>query len=253
MPRAVLRTRVDAERAHWTVRLEDVAPDGRATLVTGALFNGAMRRSRTEPAPLVPGEWFDAEIPLHFTTWTFPRGHRIRLSVANAQFPMAWPSPTLLVSGLATNDPRTRLELPVVPDEFGRPVDLPPPEPREARSDARAIELPGVPTVQAFDPLTGMRGPRFDSRYGFEIRDTRVTVHERHRYGVVPADPSRASYLGEETHEIVRPGRRLRLDTAIDITSTRDSLQVRVERRLTENGREVRKRTWRETIARGIH
>jgi predicted acyl esterase len=82
-----------AGAGHWIARLSDVAPDGTVTLVTGAARNGSHRDSAREPAAIQPGQWFPLDIEMHFTSWVFPKGHRIRLAVNNAQWPMLWPSP----------------------------------------------------------------------------------------------------------------------------------------------------------------
>ncbi len=46
LPRVSLRVAADAPLADWFVRLSDVAPDGRVTMVTGAGINGAQRDSQ---------------------------------------------------------------------------------------------------------------------------------------------------------------------------------------------------------------
>ena len=61
-----------------------MAPDGTVTQVAGAAQNGAHRESAESPKALVPGETFPLEIEMHFTSWVFPKGHRIRLAVNNA-------------------------------------------------------------------------------------------------------------------------------------------------------------------------
>jgi len=85
MPRVMLNASADAPLARWFVRLSDVAPDGTVTQTSWAGFNGAHRKSAENPEPLEPGRVYPLEIELRFTSWTFPKGHRIRLSVNNAQ------------------------------------------------------------------------------------------------------------------------------------------------------------------------
>jgi predicted acyl esterase len=115
MPYAQLHVSADAPRANWFVKVSDVAPDGRVTQVAGAGFNGNHRRSARAPELLVPGEAFPLEIELHFTSWVFPKGHRIRVSVSNAQWPMMWPSPHPMTTTLAIGGENgARVLLPVV-------------------------------------------------------------------------------------------------------------------------------------------
>ena len=83
----------DAPRANRIVPRSDVAPDGTVTQVVGAGFNGTHRNSAREPEDLVPGEKFDLEIEMHFTSCVFPEGHQIRFAVNNAQWLMFWPTP----------------------------------------------------------------------------------------------------------------------------------------------------------------
>src|SRR5690606_6853948 len=114
MPQVRLRVAADAPFYQWTVRLEDVAPDGQVSLVSGAIINPSQRFSRLEPEALIPGDPTTLSASIHFTTWRFKPGHRIRLAVSNAQFPMIWPSPTPGSTSLFAGA-NTWLELPVVP------------------------------------------------------------------------------------------------------------------------------------------
>ena len=52
-------------------------------------------RCATRPLPGRPHPAVPASLPLelHVTSWVFPRGHRIRLAVSNAMWPMIWPTP----------------------------------------------------------------------------------------------------------------------------------------------------------------
>src|SRR6185295_7863444 len=78
-PKVKLRASVDAPLAHFVARLEDVHPDGRVSLVAAALLNGSQREDPQRPRALVAGEPADLAFDLHFTTWTFRPGHRVRL------------------------------------------------------------------------------------------------------------------------------------------------------------------------------
>ena len=116
LPRALLRVSADAPRANWFARISDVAPDGTVTQVAGAGFNGNHRNSARSPELLTPGEEFPLDIEMHFTSWVFPKGHRIRVAINNAQWPMLWPSPHPMTTTLAIGGADgARVVLPVVP------------------------------------------------------------------------------------------------------------------------------------------
>ena len=91
-PRALLQASATAPLADWFVRLSDVAPDGTVTQITGAGINGAQRESMTEPQALEPGKFYALDITMHLTSWVFPAGHRMRLAISNALWPMILPT-----------------------------------------------------------------------------------------------------------------------------------------------------------------
>jgi hypothetical protein len=255
-PRVALRVSAPVPKANWTVRLEDVAPGGAVSLVTGALIQGAQRVSRLDPTPLTPGESYDLSTELHFTTWTFRPGHRIRLAVSNAQFPMAWPTPYPMTTRLSIDDARTRLELPVTPpDTTQRLAPLLPIGTHAEAPDAQTQSAGGEPgAVVRHDAERHLTTVEFLTRYKYSIGKRRIDNLEEERYEVPDADPAGARFRGEESHDITLPaGRRVRLETAMEIQSDATSLQVKLTRTIRENGRLLRTRVWEESIPRGIH
>ena len=75
------------------VRLNDVATDGSAFRVTYGLLNLTHRNSHEHVEPLVPGQRYRVRVPLETVAHAFPAGHRIAISISNAYWPVAWPSP----------------------------------------------------------------------------------------------------------------------------------------------------------------
>src|SRR5258707_10963089 len=116
LPNVSLQVAADARLADWFVRLSDVAPDGRVTMVTGAGINGAQRDSMAKPEDLVPGKIYPLSLDLHLASWVFPRGHRIRVAISNALWPMNWPTPYPMTTSLMlVGDAASRIVLPRVP------------------------------------------------------------------------------------------------------------------------------------------
>jgi len=87
-PEIQLRASATAPLANWFARLSDVAPDGSVTLITIGGLNGAQRESMANSQDLEPGKIYSLRLPMRFTSWIFPMGHRIRVSISNAQWPM---------------------------------------------------------------------------------------------------------------------------------------------------------------------
>ncbi len=87
-----LSLRSDQPAANIIVRLCDVAPDGTSLRVTYGVLNLTHRNSHAEPEPLVPGENIEVEVTLNDIAHAFPQGHRIRVAVSTAYWPIVWPS-----------------------------------------------------------------------------------------------------------------------------------------------------------------
>ncbi len=225
-------------------RLEDVDPDGRSALVTGAAL-AARHRENTELA-----------FELHATSWIFRPGHRIRLALTTAQFPMFWPAAGALgmTVALGGEPGSTRLELPAIPLPTGPEPTLPPPVPREARPDARWLACgEGPEEVERVVHDLAAGRTRYEKRTlcAWEIGANRYDSSEENLWEVDEAHPEGARYLGRERHAIaLEGGRTLELASELEVTSDAAAFHLRFRRALTENGAPVRERTWRESYPR---
>jgi uncharacterized protein len=122
-PEAVLFVSVTAPVAHVVVRLADVAPDGASSQVSAGILNLTHRRTHVAPEPLECGRVYEVRVPLRAAGYRFLPGHRIRLSVASAYWPVIWPSPGQSVHTVhhGSTTP-SRLVLPVLPSPSDAPV-----------------------------------------------------------------------------------------------------------------------------------
>lgn len=252
-PKVHLRVSADAPLAHWVARLEDVQPDGTVSLVAGRLLNGSQRNSRLNPEALVPGEIYDLEFKMHFTTWTFQRGHRIRLSVSNSLFPMIWPTPYPMTTTLYLGDENTYFELPVIPAVERKAPNFLPPEPREERTDARYLE--GEAWPQGFyewkrDLWSTKTSVEWKGYSDFENPNGRFHTYERNYYETSDKRPADSRFSGEAGRRIQLKDRALEFRTTLDVRSDEKNFYVTVVRYVYENGRLLRQREWQETIPR---
>jgi predicted acyl esterase len=255
-PRVRLRVSASAPVADWTVRLEDVWPTGEAGLVTGALVSGPERDSRTSPEPLVPGLPVRLSTALHFTTWRFLPGHRIRLAVSNAQFPMAWPTAAPMTTELTTNDPQTVLELPTIPAvAAGRTPEFLPATPDPPAPDAHTLDSGHYPgALVTRDENAKTTALDFRNAYGYAIGRRTIRVVETEHYSTRDDAPWDSRFLGDEVHTIrTAAGHQVRLHTVIAIVSDRDTLHVTETRSIYQDGALVHRKVWQELIPRGLH
>ena len=258
LPRALLQVRADAPRANWVVRLSDVAPDGTVTLITGAAFNGTHRISAREPSPLVPGEWFPLDIELHFTSWVFPAGHRIRMAVSNTQWPMLWPTPYPMTSGLRIGgETASALSLPVVPPraEDAPAPDFAPPRPGPELPGYHDLDLgtsSGYGEVSGItrNPATGEAVVVATNTGATEYPWGREDYHESIEHRTWENEPWNTSMTGSHEISVALPGRLLKWQAELNFFSDRDDFHYRYTRRLYENGELLRERSWSEDIPR---
>src|SRR5688572_2587632 len=252
-PRAILTVAANATRANWIARLSDVAPDGTVTQVTGAAMNGTHRNSARDPQAIVPGEPFELDIEMHFTSWVFPKGHRIRLAVNNAMWPMLWPTPDLMTTQLQLGT--SRLALPVVPFE-PRPVpDFLPPAKDPVFAGVESIDggtTSGYGEISSVDrnPQNGTVVAKATNGSGTRYPWGTEKSFETIRYEINDKAPADARVTGTHRLEVELPGRTLVWDAELTFRSDRDNFFYSYRRRLTENGKPVREKTWNQTIPR---
>jgi len=247
--RVQLTAATSASAADWFVRLEDVWPDGRVSLVTGGGINGTQRASTSSPEALVPGEPVALRFPLHFSTYTFKPGHRIRLAVTNALFPMIWPSAEAMTTTLSLGD--------------GTGVDLPTAPPAEAATMPEPVakdpQAPGAvwPTWVSAGPFKIVRDDpdgitEVSEREGGtqRIGRTSYAYMSRDVRWVDNRDPARAGFRGSAMQSVGRGGRRVTVRATARIVSDATHFHVTIRRVALQDGSVVRTRTWSESIPR---
>src|ERR1700730_12112092 len=92
-PIVTLDVASDRPIANLVVRLCDVHPSGESLRVSYGVLNLTHRESHEQPALLAPGERYRVRIKLNDAGSVFPPGHKVRLAISTAYWPMIWPSP----------------------------------------------------------------------------------------------------------------------------------------------------------------
>lgn len=130
-PAAELLLSSDEPAAEVIVRLCHVAPDGSSTLVSRGVLNLRHRGSHEFPEDLIPGKTYRVVVPLNATSYRFPVGHRLRVSIGGGYFPWVWPSARPFEVTLHEGE-RSFVTLPILasdgsPVSFAEPAQAPPP------------------------------------------------------------------------------------------------------------------------------
>jgi hypothetical protein len=260
LPQAEIFGTADASPLNWFARVSDVAPDGTVTLVAGGGRSDRPDPLRDPDAPLADGEPAPGEpaadwlpLPLHACSWVFPRGHRIRLAISNAMWPMIWPTPQQATARVRLGATGTRLVLPVVP-AAPRPVpSFDTPEPGAALPGVRSWGdvLPVRWTLVRDD--TGTASISWRGSAGTEYPWGTVTDEEYLRYEVADDRPAQASARGEARTEIHLADRLLIFSSVLDLAGDETSLRYRFRRELRRDGVLIRERSWDRRFRRNGH
>jgi len=251
-PYAQLHVSANAPQADWFARLSDVAPDGTVTQITGAGINGAQRDSMEEPEDLVPDELYRITIDMHLTSWVFPKGHRIRVAISNALWPMMLPTPYSMTTALHLGGPDgSKIVLPVVPEHGSTPPAFSPPEPSEERTDVKTIGFPwpGEWTVER-DEARQKTTVHWKGKEGGEYPWGTETDLESLTYEADDAHPETCSVKGEAETVFALKGRTLTWRGHLLVTTDQKNFYYKYTRELLKDGVMFKTKTWQETVRR---
>ena len=251
-PHALLQASADAPLANWFARLSDVAPDGQVTQITGAGLSGVQRESMTDPKPLEPGKTYSLEVEMHLTTWVFPKGHRIRLSISNALWPMVLSTPYRMTTALRVGgSDDSRLTLPVVPVHGEIAQQISPPEPNEYRADLKSMGFPWpgewlVTRDEGKQKTTVLWNGKMGSEYPWG----KETDLEKLTYDMEDAHPEVNVIQGEAETTLTLKDRVLVWSGHLRFSSDAKNFFYKYTRELRKDGTLVKTKTWEETIPR---
>lgn len=172
------------------VRLCDVAPSGESALITYGTLNLNLRDVAGRITPPIPGEPMDVRLPLDLIGYRLPKGHRLRLALSSASFPLIWSPQKRADLTLKAGKPTLELPLcraetipmPFEPPESATPCRV---ETLRAGQPRRTIHEDvgsGEVTVTIEDDMGDMR---------FESHGLRVEQRAKEVYSSHPTDATR--------------------------------------------------------------
>ena len=251
-PHALFRVSASAPLADWFARLSDIAPDGSATQITGAGTNGAQRESMSDPRDLEPGKVYPLDIEMHLTSWVFPRGHRIRVAISNALWPMVLPTPYDMITSLQLGGADgSRLVLPVVPVNGLPAPAFQPPEPAEQRTDIHSTgELWPGEWITTRDEINRKTTVNWHGKSETEYPWGKETDYESLNYNAQDDHPDISSVQGEAKSVFELKGRVLTWEGHLSVTADEHNFYYKYTRELLKDGAMLKQKTWEKTIPR---
>ncbi|HEY8017424.1 MAG TPA: CocE/NonD family hydrolase C-terminal non-catalytic domain-containing protein, partial [Dongiaceae bacterium] len=251
-PELHLTLSADRPQAHLIARLCDVAPDGTSALITYGPLNLTHRDSHEHPAALEPGRFYEITLKLNDIARRIPQGHRLRIALATAHWPIVWPAPEAATLSISSDG--SRLILPQRPprDEdaalapFGPAVAPPPVAYRETR--------PGRGWRVVTDDIGGgIRRVEMGKDYGageildISVEDDAVMVEI---YEISPDDPLSARARIEASAGFASAGHRCRIETVTELSATKESFELHSRIEAFEADKPVFIRSFRKSIPR---
>jgi predicted acyl esterase len=228
-PILTLDVAADRPIANLIVRLCDVHASGESLRVSYGVLNLTHREGHEQPALLATGDRYQVRIQLNDTGSAFPPGHKMRLAISTAYWPMIWPSletATVLI--------------------FAGTLDLPQRSPNVA--DARLAPLPEPETASPEKPTIfrrdGVRVERID-RIGLELG-----TQYKSEFRVDENDPLSAVAELRNTQTLSRSEWQVRVATQLRLSCTGNAFLLQGSLRAWEGANEMCCREWNLTIAR---
>jgi putative CocE/NonD family hydrolase len=219
----------DRPNANLVVRLCDVHPSGESLRVTYGVLNLTHRDGHESPAMLAVGQQYRVCIKLNDAGSVFPAGHRIRLALSTAYWPMTWPSPE-----------KSTLQI------LGSTLDLPVRQQRA--TDALLPPLPGPESAPPEKPTIirhgDLRIERIDS-IGLELGTQRKST-----FHVEDDDPLSAVSELRRTWTMSREEWQIRIETQIRLSCNRDVFLLQGSLRAWEGANEITHREWDRFVPR---
>ncbi len=226
-PTLRLRLSVDRPQASLAVRLSDVLPTGEVLRVSYGILNLSQRNGADATEPMVAGDMTDVEIVLDHTAHRFEPGHRVRVAVSTAYWPLIWPSPEAVSLSIDTGG--SALVLPVRRPGAGQPAVVFEPEEQAPPLPRRMVRAPSGKRDVSRDHVSGWSTTVFENDAGaFEDTTIGLTTGTvmRERFEIHPDRPLSARYEGHHTHTLSRKDWSVRTESTTRLTSNAGSFHL---------------------------
>lgn len=244
-PKAILFVSSTADTAYFHVKITDVAPDGTSKWITDGGLRAERRNSHSEPEPLTPGDVYRLGVDLKYMAYVFPAGHRVRVSVASADFQNAWPTAKAATNTIYRGATQaSHVVLPLMPRQVPMlpvPALLPSPKPDPKPENAPATEhqithdlVKGTVTVHL----------RRSSKLGEDERRAQSW------YTVSRANPANAGMRASNEYTLGPANRRIKVEANETLTSDRESFHFLSDVEVTVNGKRHWQKSWQTSVPR---
>nr|WP_238371058.1 CocE/NonD family hydrolase [Heliomarina baculiformis] len=228
-PRVTLTLAADKPQAQMALRLCHIHPDGASTRITYGVLNLSHRNSAANPEPMTPGKAEEITLDLDHIAYRLPKGHRLRVAISSAYWPLIWPAPEMATLSLTDG----RLALPVRKTADKDEWTFPPPD-AETPWQITTLREGSNTRVSETDHNSGDIHLVITDDFGKVQDDVHGLISggiARERWSIHPDDPLSARGTCHWTTELERDDIILRTETFSEMWSdqTRFYLKGRIE------------------------
>ncbi len=210
-PRLTLRLSCDTPQGQIAVRLNHVHPDGASTRITYGVLNLCHRDSAEDPKSMTPDTPEKITFDLDHIAYRVPKGHKLRVAISTAYWPLIWPSPAPASLTLEAG----QITLPQRPTTGGDEYKFQPPT-AAAPWKTETLRAENHIRRQETDMTTGNVTLVIEDDFGM-VRDSDHGLISggiaRERWTINPDDPLSATGICHWTEELERDGTKLRTET----------------------------------------
>ncbi len=250
-PRVKLKLKPTTSTAQISVRLNHIHPTGASTRITYGVFNLGYVDGFDNPRKLRKGETISIEFNLDQIAYSVSKGHKIRLSISNAYWPLLWPTPEKgaieVIAGSIDipfiNDGlyNFRQFLPEKADEPWKTKTI-----RKATNTRKVIRNIGSDevTVEIVDDFGSVRDLTHDLEIGSIAREW---------WTIQPDDPLSANGRTHWTEERSRGEWKTRTETFATMSSDAENFYIHAKLEAYENEKLFFEKEISETINRISH
>jgi uncharacterized protein len=236
-----------SEDIHLVVKLCDVAPDAKSTLIATGWHRVSARQLADHRHSGAPAH-LELRIPLWATSYLVPAGHRLRVSVSASDFPRIWPTRTNPRIRLATGGrTSSAIRLPIVPPAATPEGRLPVPDPNVKRTP---MDIESVPRWQiVHEPAAGAVTVTTGIRNAIRTvsGDGRFEIDRTGRAFVMASRPDSARVEGEATIRLqTSKGSNVTVQSRLRVTQDGQDYHASV----TMDGQRIFERDWSRASSR---
>ena len=239
----------DAPVAQIAVRLNHILPDGKSARMTYGVLNLTHRNSAEHPTEMPVGQPQSVTFTLDQIAYRVPKGHKIRLSISNAYWPMVWPAPGPTSLALSAGS----VAMPLANDS-GADVTFAEPEAAPAWA-TKTLREASNSRITKIDQATGETTLEIHDDFG-EVEDLDHGLINgsvaREWWTIRPDDPLSASGRTHWTDTNRRGDWSVRTETYSSMTSDQDNFYLSARIEAYEGDELVFEKDMTKTIARDL-